>query len=245
MVKSGAVSSARAGPPAPPQLVRQRVGGGGEGMHVVLQRVAVNVLDPEQRQLVGGHMVGAACLEFPGDRPGPDRHQSRGQGLGSLPLHLSSPAAGPCQRSPQTCLPVLASTGPTRASPGAWTTLASPSAGEAEDLLVREGHIVVTANTPGPFDRLGGRCLLMMRASSDGYSATGSCLLADADGDTIFERIEEASGKGHAVITGGTGKFAGLTGEYDFQTSDWYASVREGTDQGIGTKTGVWRMSGS
>ena len=40
------------------------------------------------------------------------------------------------------------------------------------------------------------------------------------------------------MIIGGTGKFAGLTGEYDFHTSDWYASVREGTDQGVGTKTG-------
>ena len=47
------------------------------------------------------------------------------------------------------------------------------------------------------------------------------------------------------MITGGTGKFAGLTGEYDVDTSGWYASVREGMQQGVGTKKGTWRMSGS
>ena len=68
--------------------------------------------------------------------------------------------------------------------------------------------------------------------SGDDYERSGSCQLADADGDQIFERIDEAGGKGHAVIAGGTGKFAGLTGEYDFDTSGWYASVREGDAAG-------------
>jgi hypothetical protein len=128
-----------------------------------------------------------------------------------------------------------------------WTSvdLASLPAGETEELYLNEAHLVVTANEPGLFDGLGGRCLLLMRVTgADAYTGSGSCLLADADGDRIYERVEEASGKGHATITGGTGKFAGITSEYDFTTT-WYASVREGTNQGVGTKTGTWHMSGS
>ena len=124
------------------------------------------------------------------------------------------------------------------------TTLASLPAGEAEELLLQRGLLRDHGQRAGAFRPLGGRCLFLSGASGGATTAVGSCLLADADGDQIFERIEEAAGKGHAVITGGTGKFAGLTGEYDFD-SVWYASVREGVDQGVGTKTGVWRMSGS
>jgi hypothetical protein len=126
------------------------------------------------------------------------------------------------------------------------TDLANLPAGEAGALRLREAHIVITANAPGLFDRLGGRCLMMMRTGAgDDYAASGGCLLADADGDRIFEHFEEAAGRGHAVITGGTGKFAGLSGEYELDTTAWYTAVREGTDQGVGTKIGVWRKSGS
>jgi hypothetical protein len=120
--------------------------------------------------------------------------------------------------------------------------LASVPAGEAQSVSVNEVALVITGNEPGPFHRLGGRCLFLSRTNGE---ASGSCQLADADGDQIFERVEEAGGKGHAVISGGTGKFAGLSGEYEVDASGWYASVREGMHQGVGTKKGVWRMSGS
>jgi hypothetical protein len=122
--------------------------------------------------------------------------------------------------------------------------LASVPAGEAQSVSVSEVQLVITGAEPGPYERLGGRCLFFSRMDGDAYEASGDCELADADGDRIFERIEETGGEGHAVIAGGTGKFAGLTGEYAYTTT-WYASVREGTQQGVGTKTGAWRMSGS
>jgi hypothetical protein len=101
--------------------------------------------------------------------------------------------------------------------------------------------LVITGDEPGPYDQQGGRCLFFSRGNGD---ASGSCQLADADGDQIFEQIEETGDKRHAVITGGTGKFAGISGEYEF-TITWYASVGEGAQQGVGRKTGTWRMSGS
>jgi hypothetical protein len=170
--------------------------------------------------------------------------------LAALAVLLALPASAQ-QTIPSIGLPATwLKTNPTEGRIDAqftWSAvdLASLPAGETETLRLREAHIVITARQPGIFDRLGGRCLFLMRAVASDYSASGSCLLADADGDTIFERFEEASGKGHAVITGGTGKFAGLTGEYDLDTSARYASVTEGMDQGVGTKTGVWRRSGS
>jgi hypothetical protein len=123
--------------------------------------------------------------------------------------------------------------------------LASIPAGADAAVHLREAHIVITGKEPGLFDRLGGRCLMLVNAAGESFESTGSCQLADAEGNQIFERIEEVGGQGHAVITGGTGKFAGLSGEYDFDTSGWYTSLREGMDQGVGTKTGTWHMSGS
>jgi hypothetical protein len=119
--------------------------------------------------------------------------------------------------------------------------LASVPAGEWQNVSVNEVLLVITGNEQGPYERLGGRCLFFSRPNGD---ASGSCQLADADGDRIFEQIEETSDKRHAVITGGTGKFAGITGEHEL-TLEWYTSVREGTQQGVGRKTGTWRMSGS
>ena len=119
--------------------------------------------------------------------------------------------------------------------------LASVPAGEGQSVSVNEVLLVVTGNEPGPYQQLGGRCLFFSRVNGD---ASGSCHLADPDGDQIFEQIEETGGKRHGAITGGTGKFAGITGEHEFTLTP-YASVREGTQQGVGRKTGTWRMSGS
>ena len=44
----------------------------------------------------------------------------------------------------------------------------------------------------------------------------------------------------NAVLVGGTGKFAGITGEQDYTTT-WYSSVRDGVNQGTGVKTGRWK----
>lgn len=124
--------------------------------------------------------------------------------------------------------------------------LASVPAGGTQSVSVNEVQLVISGNAPGPFERLGGRCVFLTRMEGEAYEMSGSCQLADGDGDQIFERVDETNGKGQAVISGGTGKFEGLTGEYEVDTSTgWYASVREGLQQGVGTKKGVWHMSGS
>lgn len=103
-----------------------------------------------------------------------------------------------------------------------------------------------------PFPDLGGRCI--GSGTSDpttfGYTLSGMCELRDADGDTLFERFEESSagngapGIGSGEITGGTGKFAGVTGRHDYETR-FYASPADGVYQGIGHKEGAWRLPAS
>ena len=46
------------------------------------------------------------------------------------------------------------------------------------------------------------------------WKSTGSCTLADAEGDLLFEDVSEGSGTGQGKLTGGTGQFAGITGEH-------------------------------
>ena len=103
-----------------------------------------------------------------------------------------------------------------------------------------EAHLVVTSNVGGLFDRLAGTCLLQGLSHAQDWKATGSCALKDADGDFLFESITEEGEQGQAVLAGGTGKFAGITGAHGYTTT-WYASIREGENQGIGVKKGHWK----
>ncbi len=122
--------------------------------------------------------------------------------------------------------------------------LADTPAGEAQMNVLSDALIVITANKPGPLDKLVGSCLMQSvnNTKTLAFRLTGTCTLVDAEGDMVFETIEESDGKGEATITGGTGKFAGLTGEYTLE-STWYGSIRPGMNQGIGRKTGTWRRA--
>lgn len=104
-----------------------------------------------------------------------------------------------------------------------------------------EAHLVVTSNAGGPIDGLAGTCLLRGQSRGQDWQASGTCALKDADGDFLFEAVEEVGDKGHSVLTGGTGKFAGITGEHDYTTT-WFSSVRDGESQGIGVKKGHWKL---
>ncbi len=122
--------------------------------------------------------------------------------------------------------------------------LADTPAGEDRMNVLGDVLIVITANKPGPLDRLVGSCLTQSvnNTKTLTYRLTGTCTLVDAEGDMVFETIEETDGKGEATITGGTGKFAGLTGEYTLE-STWYGSIRPGMNQGTGRKMGAWRRA--
>lgn len=113
-----------------------------------------------------------------------------------------------------------------------------PAPGGGSVVLI-EVHLVVT-NGSGPFDKLAGRCLFQGLMQGQDWKSTGACTLADADGDLLFEEVNEEGATGQGKLTGGIGKFAGITGEHAITTT-WFSSIREGENQGMGTKTGHWK----
>ena len=117
--------------------------------------------------------------------------------------------------------------------------LAAIPAPDGGTTSVLQAHLVLTSNVGGPIDKLAGSCLLEGLSHGQDWKATGACAFADADGDQLFEAIEETGDKGKGVLTGGSGKFAGITGEHDYTTT-WYASIRSGENQGVGVKKGHW-----
>lgn len=83
-----------------------------------------------------------------------------------------------------------------------------------------------TANMKGEkmFDKMSARCAALNVASGDRKYIDGACVLVDKDGDKIFSTfdtrdIDKSQPKfdcGTHVITGGTGKYAGITGREPF-----------------------------
>jgi hypothetical protein len=74
------------------------------------------------------------------------------------------------------------------------------------------------------FDKMSARCTALSVDSGSKKYIDGACVLADADGDKIFstfdtrdvDKSQPSMGCGSHVITGGTGKYAGITGSEPF-----------------------------
>jgi hypothetical protein len=74
------------------------------------------------------------------------------------------------------------------------------------------------------FDKMSARCTALSVESGPKKYIDGACVLADADGDKIFstfdtrdvDKSQPSMGCGTHVITGGTGKYAGITGSEPF-----------------------------
>jgi hypothetical protein len=74
------------------------------------------------------------------------------------------------------------------------------------------------------FDKMSARCTALSVDSGPKKYIDGACVLADADGDKIFstfdtrdvDKSQPAMNCGTHVITGGTGKYAGITGSEPF-----------------------------
>jgi hypothetical protein len=121
-----------------------------------------------------------------------------------------------------------------------------PAGATAQASLV-EVSLVITETVSGPMERMGARCVALGRfdTKSQEWGGRGNCTWQDADGDKIFETLEDSgaggAGAGKATITGGTGKFAGITGGYDY-TLEFAASPDEGHTQWVGHKKGTWRI---
>jgi len=74
------------------------------------------------------------------------------------------------------------------------------------------------------FDKMSARCTALSVDSGPKKYIDGACVLADADGDKIFstfdtrdvDKSQPSMACGTHVITGGTGKYAGITGSEPF-----------------------------
>ena len=74
------------------------------------------------------------------------------------------------------------------------------------------------------FDKMSAQCTALSIASGDKNYIDGACVLADSDGDKIFSTFDTRDldssqpemDCGSHIITGGTGKYAGITGNEPF-----------------------------
>lgn len=74
------------------------------------------------------------------------------------------------------------------------------------------------------FDKMSAQCTALSVASGDKKYIDGACVLADSDGDKIFstfdtrdlDKSQPEMGCGTHIITGGTGKYRGITGREPF-----------------------------
>lgn len=97
----------------------------------------------------------------------------------------------------------------------------------------------------GFLHNMAGRCVGAATVDNDAKTIEnhGRCVYSDASGDQIFEKWDypvQAQGttlKGTAEWTGGTGKFAGVSGDVELVTSR-LTSLTDGIVQVSGTKTG-------
>jgi hypothetical protein len=79
----------------------------------------------------------------------------------------------------------------------------------------------VTRNDAGPmFNLFGQRCVgaVEIVSGNTDRSETGSCTFTDKDGDQVFMHFGDkvVGGHGAAVLVGGTGGFAGITGTVEY-----------------------------
>lgn len=121
--------------------------------------------------------------------------------------------------------------------------------------VVAMSNITMTAvNTEGSgfLNNLAGRCVGLATLDNDAKTVEshGRCVYADASGDQIFEKYDypvQAQGtglRGTAEWTGGTGKFAGLSGAIEL-TNTRLSPMTDGIAQVSGTKTGRYSFNGT
>ncbi len=85
--------------------------------------------------------------------------------------------------------------------------------------------------------KLTGDCSMVYKVNSTGVDAVeGDCVYADADGDKLFEVLHGNK----ASWTGGTGKYAGLTGDMDL--TDVIVRSFNGYEMVAGVKVGSYTI---
>jgi hypothetical protein len=103
----------------------------------------------------------------------------------------------------------------------------------------------------GLLHNMAGRCILLtiIDRAAKTQDVRGYCSYADRGGDQVFEEVSTPAPTGLGLParfvgkwTGGTGKYAGLTGEFEITNSGNIAP--EGLFQAAGKKTGSYRLGG-
>lgn len=91
----------------------------------------------------------------------------------------------------------------------------------------------------GPFHNMSSRCIGM---GDSARADNGHCVFTDADQDKIFDEWTYDGTSGTGTIIGGTGKYAGIQGHYDYE---WVSvpAAKDGTYQGYSSRfEGSWTM---
>jgi hypothetical protein len=128
--------------------------------------------------------------------------------------------------------------------------------GAAREVLVADltGRLDVLPGESGPIVDLASRCLVLWDSSS---GATGRCRWRHPSGDEIFGEVEGDLLAGGKAVTGrfvdGTGRYAGITGEFRFDKWDSFLLDREDRSEEEDQRgrslsaftnhvTGAWRL---
>ena len=162
-------------------------------------------------------------------------------------------AAAPAPQAPAPAPPPA----PQAPAESGWRTFEGSlsATGQRQAIPTESGQPAVTIQLSGPVSITAGEGLSRgFRAEVVGFD-DGSGLTAlrgvwtDARGDRIFTRLESgfvATGRRvNGVITGGTGRYAGMTGDYSFEWQ-YVVEAEAGTISGRGTGLrGRYRVGGA
>ena len=87
--------------------------------------------------------------------------------------------------------------------------------------IVDETGITRNVKGEGPFHDMSVRCLYHMSVVGEIFTFNGSCVETDKDGDNVFTTYDD---KNH-YLTGGTGKYKGITGTVPYTVVGLHETV--------------------
>ena len=102
--------------------------------------------------------------------------------------------------------------------------LSTVTMADGQEAYALESVVTYSPDTEGPLAGLSGRCIVSgVRDLAPGrYTGSGLCVLTDQVGDRLVKRFTEGAETANVLATGegawdgGTGKFAGVAGEFTF-----------------------------
>lgn len=93
----------------------------------------------------------------------------------------------------------------------------------------------------GAFDRMSGRCTGIVWARNGVFRGHGGCEFVDGDGDKLFMDSDRRGDKASWEFTGGTGKYAGVTGSGRYLDFSYFPRLSPTTYQFCPTSTGRYK----